>query len=386
MNAKTGLEQLFSMEKRPSGSIEPFVISSTGSVASGKSTFLHSLHHALGYDTRGIPIDKEKIREMPKADRERKIHKRRNIGIARTSATYKPDSFAVYGLDNGQLYPFELYAPGGHPNAVKTEANPVIDGLLYFIDLKLAAFVNDLNTEKIYKFGEEYRRLYVPAGKSLFDALRLNVEFDVDTNWGRFGLVKQYAGVKHDDIDSIQTIDDLTNFLLKSVVDVPHFGLPKKEYWSKALLGYVRYKKEILGLVVQSIIDSHTYAESVLKDSIPVVGIGTHKAQVYGKLPEKHYELLQAVQNNFNHVIASFNEYQKLHGLTPPSTELNIKDLPIQWYLIEQLTKNRQPFIEVAYDIMTRALKSRGIDAADFKILTFSKAKSDLTLHYDMIK
>lgn len=379
---------------------EPLVIGFAGSVASGKSRFLSSLHSALGYDRRGLPIDKQRIRGMPKNERKWASRDRREKGIRRSNATEKADKILVYGRDEGRLYPFELYAPGGHRNSEKLELG--IDGLLYFVDLGLAHFVTTLGDKKIFKWGDGYRSLFVEDGEEIAKVIREILAFDCfQFNTFPIDAAKKWAGVESDEV---RNLPDLAEFLAGTVERLPNFGLCKEEYSdTKRLNGLTHYGNEALGLVVQSVIDSHAYAEQKLREGVPVVGVLTHKAQAYNTLPRDGEELLSAVERNFNQLIGLFSRYQRLNGIEAADGKLELAGMLIEWHSIEQvhyserkgedgetvkvelMVRDKSPMVEVAHCLMAKALEAKGIATKGLRIVTFSEKKSGLTVHYDAV-
>ena len=382
------------------------VIGSTGSIASGKSTFLSALHAVLSYDKVGIKIDKDTLRGRSRQKIKPEAYKRLHKGIFRTNATVRPDSMPVYGVIDDKVYAFQFYAPGAHLHAVELKEN--IDGLLYFVDLNLAKFCSEaLEREKTLRFGNHDVRLHVHDGdiskeieRMIDNAIEYNTYQPEHTEERVFNKIKKGLGVKAEGTD---TVEDLAEFLASTAVkDIPMFGLPveAEAKWVEHK-EFTKYKSELLGEVVQSIIDSHKYAELKLSEGIPVIGVGTHNDKVYGKFPQDREGILKAVQDNFNRTIAKYREYQAEQVIRTGDFTIDlVNGLAIDWHFVELLrrvkveskflkdlyrdvlnTKNKR-VLEIAHNIMAKTLQQRGVEAEGFKIVTFSNSQSDLTTHY----
>ena len=382
---------------------KPIIISSTGSIASGKSTFLSALHGVLGYNKVGIRIDKDTLRGRSRAKNKREVYERTDKGVLRTNATVRPDSMLVYGTIEGKVYPFQFYAPGGHLHAVKLEES--IGGLLYFVDLSLARLCGEpLNTEKMLRLGNQDVRLPVTDGnvfksieEIIQDIIRYNTYQPKHTEANRLDGIKKALGVEAEGTD---TIEGLAKYLAStSVKDVPMFGLSAETFEGRN--SSVRYEGELLGSVMQSVINSHQYAESKSSEGVPVIGVGTHRSAIYKQFPQDREGLLRAVQENFNKAIAKYREYQSQHGIQAEGFTLDlVNGLAIDWHFVELLGSirvkaeyvedydrlvlniNNREVLETAHDIMARALQHQGIEPEGFKIVTFSKKQSGLTTHY----
>ena len=406
----------------PSETIE---IGSTGSIASGKSTFLSALHGVLGYHNAGIRIEKERLLGS-RAKVKSQAYERLKRGLLRTNATDFPDFLQVYGAVNGNVYPFEFYAPGGHFNAVSLDITP--SALLFFLDLNFAARLKEFENYKGFCLGGkasgERHGVYIRTDistiktewvngelvdrnepnanirRALFgwveDAKRLN-------NWGRDFSIEEmaeswgFSGVKNerDFVDKLESVLD----------DIPQFGLPPKEgpaeYFEKK--GEV-YKGEIVGAVIQSLIDSYLYAGSL---TVPVIGVGTHKNSVYGKLPNELGELLTAVRGILNKYGMKFKEYLDENGLEGKVTDFDLTDgiAPLmEWFFTDligtkirrgkhfgkwteyRLNIHNMNVIQIAHNITAKAMQYRGIDSNGLRLITFSKRQSELTVPYSSVK
>jgi len=388
---------------------ESIVIGSTGSVASGKSTFLSALHAALGYNKKGIKIDKDALRGRKRLSVKPEAIKRLHKGVFRTNATLRPDSMPVYGIKDGKVYKFQFYAPGGHLQAVKLGEN--IDGLLYFVDLNLAkSCAEALEKQKTLRWGNENLRLYVDGGDGtkeitqiLHDAVIYHLNQPDDTRKNVLIGMRKFFGYETQGTETIgdfdEAVKDLARYLASTTLDsIPIFGLPIQadaEWVDKK--EPVLYKKESLGEVVQSMIDSHKYALSKLEEGIPVTGVGTHMASVYGQFPRDKESILRVVQDIFNITITKYVEYQAQQGIQAEVITLELANGPAaDWHFVELLrtirvesrsgdynnfllnTKN-ETVVKIAHDIMAKALKHKGIESEGFKVATFSKKVSDLT-------
>ncbi|MFC1730888.1 hypothetical protein ACFL6I_11190 [candidate division KSB1 bacterium] len=387
---------------------EPIIIGSTGSIASGKSTFLSALHAVLDYNKKGIKIDKEKFRGEYKLSHTGEDEQRLSKGIFRSNATDRPDSMDVYGVKDNQVYPFKFYAPGGHITSMKLERS--INGLMYFVDLSLVEFLGGIDNYKSLEWGDEETSLCVEDG-DVFNAIKKRIEVILDIDYYNYphktalGILKRFLG--HEDKE-INSVDELARELEPTVNDLPLFGLPVKEQLEFVKkYGSLVHKREILGGVVQSVMDSHDYAQSLMDNEVPVIGIGTHRDEVYGKLPREPENLIMVAQDLFNDAIAKFIEYQKQQGIEAEPYDLHIVDKPIDWFFVELIkkTKGKTPLkrlpklsdkevlnqknmnvLEAAYNVMAKSLEYVGIDPEGFKVITFSKKKSDFTAHYDSVR
>lgn len=397
---------------------ERLAIGSAGSIASGKSTFLSALHGTLGYDRAGIKIEKESIRGKTNMERGIKGNKRMYEGFFRSNATINPDRLEIYGMTRDKIYGFDFFAPGGHHKAVKLDSD--IDGILFFLDLNLALDLKSLDKSRTIDFGEgdwpliiECRNVQQSIANLIYDAY--NLEMWPSNYDGVVEQVKRECGISD---ESIKTLEGLAKILKKRVRKLPPFGSSLKDMdWNVRKLSLLYKGRELLGDVIKSIIDSYIYAAGISSQGRPVIGIGTHKNSIYGRLPKDGKELLQSVQRTCNRAIGLFEQYCRQVGIELEAVSLDledgikkdmdwfftdlIKEVPWRYTVNSKSGKERKLWedqyrdvvnmknndvIEIAYRIMSEAMDYRGLDREDLRILTFSERKSDLTVPYKMKK
>jgi hypothetical protein len=393
---------------------ERLVIGSTGSIASGKSTYLSALHASLGYDNAGIKIEKETIRGRSNKERDREGNKRMDEGFFRSSATINPDRLDVYGLAGDKVYGFDFLAPGGHHKAAKLGYD--IDGLLYFLDLNLTLDLKSLDKSRTIDFGEGDWPLIIEHGNVQQSIANLIHEaYNLDTWPSNYDGVVEQVKRKCGITDDVRTLEDLGRILKGRVKKMPPFGSTLKDLdWRDDKEGRdirkrsLLYKhRELLGDVIKSVIDSYIYAAAVSSQGTPVIGVGTHKNSAYGKLPKEEKELLRTVESIYGKAIDLFAQYCKECGIGLEAPSLDLEDgikKDMEWFFTDMIKKipkyvrkNKKYYegyfrdvinprnddvIEIAYNIMDKAMRYRSLDRGDLKLLTFSDRSSGLTIPY----
>ncbi len=373
-----------------------FVVSSTGSIAAGKSSFLSALHAVLNYDSSGIKLEKEHLRDVSKTHYRDGKFERRQKGVFRTNATLTPDSMPVYGMIGDNVYSFRFYAPGGHP--VATNLDKPVDCLLYMVDLMLAYRCGEpLNNERTLRWGE-YDVLF-PASEDPVEEIKRMIWETIrradytlkKTEEVKFGELKAYLGVAD---ETVKTNWQLAAYLFeKAILDFPPFGIGESSCVRRREV--VCYKGELGRDVIESAIRAHKHALSKQSEGIPVFAVGTHWNQAYGNFPSGTEAMLTAIQANFNNAVAKLSAYQKSHGIQTEEFSFDFSGFQEAWRQVElyvpipkvetfrgerRVSKDIERYVinnhnkgvlQIAYDSIAAVLSNHGISPEGLGIVSF---------------
>ncbi len=361
---------------------ENFTVSMCGAVASGKSSYLTALHEGLRYTNAGIPIKRGRFKGKVNMRNHRLLSERKRRGILRLSATDEADELSLYCIKQGDIIRFSIKAPGSHRNAEKLDCDE--EAIFYTFDLAFGRFIMDKLSEKhaVFPLFDEY--INIDPSCSDRESIREYFRSSFNGPWVAYDMIEKFGRA------------DLSDLVVE---DMLAFGLPNRireaKGWSRALWltaydtkpEYIPYEGELLSEITESLVDSHSYVRSQVSQGKKVFGFGTRLAQVYGTFPREHMKIIETWQMYVNRLIHLYNRYLSLHDITDhvqQKIEIVGQDgLEIPLYLIDSAIKNKKPVIEATHSALSRVLEDKGINTESFKLITFSKAKSDMTVHYE---
>ena len=374
------------------------VLSSIGPIASGKSTFLHSLHSSLKCTNPGIRIDKYRTRNIPVKQWIKIAKEREKLGIMRSSATEDPDKFRFYVKSDKELIGVDLLAPGGHTNLISPDI--VSDGLFYFIDENFVYY----SKNKI-KCGLLMKKL----GSGLYENLISNL-LAYHSNLDFFGdkKYKISENIQKNKINS--EVRDFINAWIDNwvipqkwgydpnyVLGLPYFGMPSRKNQIRLslddeIITLNFYRHELLGYITQSIIDSRTNILKEIKKEKPVALIIKRELSKEGNffsdskgIPYSKEEIVPIIENTTKKLLEQYQKYMGLHNQNVYLRDFkiigNLSDY-VHFEAIDSLSKKKEKIIETAGTLVNKVIEKK-FGFLDSKLITFSKSKNEHTSYYE---
>jgi len=354
-----------------------------GSAGAGKSSYLSAMHRVLGYNLRGIKINRDVNRDW----RAGEIIINSMKGINRSNATHISfDSLSVYAhIPQQGIVSVNFYAPGGHRASLLPKKDPAAS--VYFVDLELIRRAQEVIQQdddfEFFPFKDNHGAFF-----GIYNKLQIAREaYGHKPEKQKSELLRRIEQA-YQEINSIPGIwCDPDKPLLKGL-----------RYAACRAFPLELFKEDELGVVIESALDAQLRLENRLKKGIPVIGVLKYNSRKPRITEERDH-----VQQIMNALLVKYKRYIGKKGFPYKSEawscmsqvhsthnsyvhNFDFKGIN-EWHSLdsESCANMKKEIIQAAHSAVNQALTKIGIDCFNFRLVRFVRRNLEdkLTIHYD---